>query len=89
MLFRINPITKETGLNMIGNEKTCIHCKIEIPKSRLEALPHTETCVKCSTEKSYIGFMDWHHKTAPELVLVCPSNSENVRRATAIHKRKR
>lgn len=53
MLFQINPITKETGLSMIGSERTCIHCKMEIPKSRLEVLPHTETCVKCSTEKSY------------------------------------
>lgn len=89
MLSRINLITKESGLTMIGSERTCIHCNVEIPKVRLEALPHTKTCVKCSTEKSYIGFMDWHHKTAPELVLVCPSNAENVRRAKAINERKR
>ena len=31
----------------------CIQCKEEIPIGRLEALPSTEVCVRCSTMKGY------------------------------------
>ena len=30
--------------------KRCIHCKEEIHPLRVKVLPHTETCVTCSTE---------------------------------------
>ena len=33
--------------------KNCIKCKIEIPEKRLRALPHTGTCVNCSTTGAY------------------------------------
>jgi hypothetical protein len=33
--------------------KNCIKCKIEIPEKRLLALPHTVTCVNCSTTGAY------------------------------------
>lgn len=67
----------------------CEDCETVIPASRIEAVPHTKTCVRCSKEKSYVGFMDWHHKTAPELVLVRPEDTENLRRAQSINSRKR
>lgn len=31
--------------------KTCSGCGRLIPKVRLEALPHTERCVRCSVER--------------------------------------
>jgi len=33
--------------------KNCIKCKTEIPERRLMALPHTVTCVNCSTTGAY------------------------------------
>lgn len=33
----------------------CIYCKETIPKKRLELLPKTKTCVKCSSTKKVIG----------------------------------
>jgi hypothetical protein len=31
----------------------CIHCEVEIPPARLEALPETRTCVNCSSVQPY------------------------------------
>lgn len=31
--------------------KNCIYCGKKIPQARLDALPHTDTCVKCSDEQ--------------------------------------
>lgn len=69
--------------------RNCCKCGCEIPAMRLEALPDTTTCVKCSRVKSYVGFLDWNHKTAPEIVMLDPDDKENVRRAVAIHERRR
>ena len=69
--------------------RPCIKCGIEIPVIRLEALPLTETCVKCSTVRTYKGSMDWQHKTAPDLVMVNPEDRENLCRAQAISDRRR
>lgn len=65
----------------------CISCNCSISELRLELLPHTKTCVNCSTEEVKVGFMDWYHKTAPELVVV--SGKENIRRASRINSRSR
>jgi len=67
----------------------CKNCQKNIPKARLEILPDTETCVGCSEAKPMMGFMDWAHKTAPELVMVNTGDKENVRRAQRINKRAR
>lgn len=40
-----------------SDTKKCEQCGAPIPKLRLQVLPHTTTCVKCSTEKSRIGVM--------------------------------
>jgi hypothetical protein len=60
----------------------CIYCKVLIPEGRLEFLNEyhrTLTCVGCSDEKRAIGYMDYGHKTAPQLVL-CPSNARETKR---------
>jgi hypothetical protein len=67
----------------------CKNCEKKIPKARLEVLPNTETCVGCSEAKPMMGFMDWAHKTAPELVIVNPDDKENLRRAKRINSRAR
>jgi hypothetical protein len=33
----------------------CFFCHKPIPEERLEALPNTDTCIKCSKEKRVIG----------------------------------
>ena len=67
----------------------CITCNIIIPPLRRRAVPHATTCVRCSTERAHIGFMDWHHKTAPELVMIPVEQKENIRRARRIAQRSR
>jgi hypothetical protein len=67
----------------------CAKCGKPIPAARLEILPDTETCVGCSTAKPMVGFMDWAHKTAPELVMVNSADKENLRRAKRISSRSR
>lgn len=69
--------------------KNCCKCKIEIPAERLEAIPDTTTCVNCSNVKKKVGFMDFYHKTAPELVIVDSSDEESVRRARRVYNRSR
>lgn len=69
--------------------RMCIHCDSEIPLARIEVLPNTQTCVSCSTETKRVGFMDWGHKTAPELVIVDSNDKENMRRASRINSRSR
>ena len=50
--------------------KCCRICHEPIGKRRLEALPNTQVCVKCSDEPQVKGFMTWEHKTAPTLNIV-------------------
>jgi hypothetical protein len=69
--------------------KHCTECGNDIGELRLECMPDTDTCVKCSKATGYVGFMDWSHKTAPELVLINSADKENIRRATAINERRR
>lgn len=58
--------------------RTCFKCKEVIPASRLEVLPETHTCVKCSGVQKYVGAMVFEHKTAPSLVHIRPENKEAV-----------
>jgi len=69
--------------------RNCECCGVIIPPARLEVLPHTTTCVGCSRATTFVGFMDWAHKTAPELVMVNSADTENVRRARRISARAR
>lgn len=51
----------------------CYYCSDEIPSEREEFLVSTNrklTCVECSSEVKLTGFMDFNHKTAPQLVIL-------------------
>lgn len=55
----------------------CVYCHNTIPSGRLEFLMETGrrlVCLECSNEGHAVGYMDWGHKTAPQLVMV-PSNA--------------
>lgn len=47
----------------------CQKCRNKIPPERLAVLPHTRTCVVCSTEKPVKGNMVFEKKMASELVI--------------------
>lgn len=60
----------------------CVYCKSLIPEERLEFLVENNrihTCISCSSEQRMVGYMDYGHKTAPQLVL-CPSNANETKR---------
>lgn len=52
--------------------RQCQQCHAAIPAARLTALPHTRTCVRCSTVQPPTGYMTWEHKTAPTFQLTTP-----------------
>lgn len=57
---------------------TCMHCKSLIDQERyqfLEEFNRPMICKECSTEQRAMGWMDYSHKTAPQLVMV-PSNAK-------------
>lgn len=58
------------------SRRMCSRCHTVIPRARLEILPNTYHCVRCSTEQKYQGAMVFDHKTAPRLVYVRPENTE-------------
>ena len=60
----------------------CRYCNSIIHNDRAEFLQEfnrPNVCLNCSTEQRAVGFMDWGHKTAPQLV-VCPSNATETKR---------
>ena len=60
----------------------CISCYRDIDSDRYEFLlefSRPMICKSCSTEQRAVGFMDFSHKTAPQLVL-CPYNAKETRR---------
>lgn len=60
----------------------CTYCKNKIDSERLEFLleyNRSMVCKECSTEQRTIGYMDYGHKTAPQLVL-CAANATETRR---------
>lgn len=60
----------------------CIGCSSGIDTERYEFLVEFKRpiiCKNCSTEQRAVGYMDYGHKTAPQLVL-CPSNAKEQRR---------
>lgn len=55
--------------------KMCIGCGKKIPKIRLEALPETNTCVKCSVEQNRKVITVWNDGV-PEVVPVSEDDFE-------------
>ena len=51
----------------------CKYCEADIPEARLEFLLECNkdiTCIDCTREVKQTGFMDYGHKTAPQLVIL-------------------
>lgn len=67
----------------------CDKCGNIIPDERLEILPHTTTCVKCSVEPKKIGIMVYPHKTGGYCEVINPANKEDLRRAKRFNERAR
>ena len=60
----------------------CIYCKTDVGVDRYEFLAETKRkiiCKECSMEQRAVGFMNFSHKTAPDLV-VCPANAKETLR---------
>jgi len=55
----------------------CDLCGEPIHPDRMELLPNTRTCVRCSTEEPIVGFMIYNHKTAGEVFIA--KGKENCR----------
>lgn len=70
----------------------CKYCDSTIPEEREEFLVESKkeiTCVGCSKESKITGFMDYNHKTAPQLVLVPADEPETLRIAKRAFRRAR
>jgi hypothetical protein len=55
----------------------CIYCQNSMDFDRYEFLIETGRkiiCKDCSVENRAVGFMNFSHKTAPDLI-VCPANA--------------
>ena len=71
---------------------TCIHCKSLIDQDRYEFLEEFNrpmVCKDCSTEQRALGWMDWGHKTAPQLVMVPSNAKETIRILNRANRRAR
>jgi hypothetical protein len=68
--------------------RDCHYCGHPIDPERLECLPKTKTCVKCSDVRMPMALMDYGHKTAPSLVIV-GDDSEQRRLALRAFRRAR
>ena len=57
----------------------CVKCEVEIPSKRLEILPNTKTCVKCSTTGVYsariVQLGDGDH-TCTEIDIMTPEQAK-------------
>ena len=66
---------------LIEEEVKCIKCQEEIPPKRLEILPGTKTCVKCSTVGAYSGRPILHGKgedTYVEIDIMTPEQAKQI-----------
>lgn len=60
----------------------CINCLFQIDQERAEFIKdynRPQVCKHCSAEKRIVGYMDYGHKTAPQLVM-CSANATETRR---------
>jgi len=59
-------------------EKECEYCGHKIPKTRLDVLPTTTTCVKCSKERHNIGVISAdEHGDGMDVQISKPDYAEN------------
>jgi hypothetical protein len=67
----------------------CDGCGHFIPAERLEALPDTRTCVRCSTARPRVGMAVFDCKTSPEIVVIPGDDTEALRLADRANRRAR
>jgi hypothetical protein len=70
----------------------CRYCRNLIPEDRYNFLIEYNkqiVCINCSTENRAVGYMDWGHKTAPQLVMVPANAKETIRILDRANKRSR
>lgn len=53
----------------------CVTCGMVIPPKRLQVLPETKTCVKCSNVQAVVGITVWDERS-PSMVIVNPAEAE-------------
>lgn len=60
-----------------------VYCKCgnAIPQERLDALPGTTSCVKCSTVPRKVGRLVYEHKTGGSLQVLEPEQAAAMREA--------
>jgi len=54
----------------------CQVCGKKIPKVRLNVLPETKHCVKCSDSDASVGITVWEDKHTPVMLKVSPEEAE-------------
>ena len=60
----------------------CMNCYFKIDQERAEFIQEfnrPQICRDCSTEQRAVGFMDYGHKTAPQLVMCAANAKETIR----------
>lgn len=70
----------------------CRYCRSMIDNDRLEFLTEFNrpmVCKDCSTEQRAVGWMDYGHKTAPQLVMVPANAKETIRKLDRANRRAR
>jgi hypothetical protein len=70
----------------------CIYCKNCVGVDRYEFLVETGRniiCKECSVEQKAVGFCDFEHKTAPQLVMVPANATETIRILNRANRRAR
>lgn len=60
--------------------RRCRVCRGPISQCRLQALPQTQVCVKCSSESPLLGVMIYSHKTAPFIQVVAQKEFDTYKR---------
>lgn len=67
----------------------CVFCGEGIPPERLEVLPDTQTCVKCTTEAKKLCVPSYPHKTGGTIIVIDAEDKETIRRAQIQYRRTR
>lgn len=70
----------------------CIYCKNCVGVDRYEFLVETGRniiCKECSVEGRAVGYNDFEHKTAPQLVMVPSNAKETIRILNRANRRSR
>jgi len=70
----------------------CVNCHFRIDHERAEFIKEfnrPQVCRQCTTEGKALGFMDYGHKTAPQLVMVPSNAKETIRILNRANRRAR